>query len=394
MRIFFSGFASKRLLVSVFLLFLAGMVFGEKITVTPPSFTGDIPGIGIDAINQAAKDAFDELAIGLNATLDYLPDNFNNLAMGFANTSVFSSDGASQRGYKGFNTFSFTTGLVFALQAPPLSFFDKITGAFNNGEEGIGPDFIKDIVNIPFGIDGKLAAQLGINTSKFLLKGLYLGFKFSVLDSGWVIPSDFFYFKTMSVGINVNYQLISQKRLLAGLLIWRGLNLGTGFIWQNTSLDISPTLPEDFENVPIPMPIPGLEYINMPVKAAIHLGFETNTYIVPIEAITSIRLAWFLNLALGAGVDVALGSSKIDAYGSFNVDKDKVNNDLRSTGVEMDEAPSLKLSLGGKSGPGFFNPKAMFAVGFNFGPVIIDIPVTYYLMSNGYSLGISFGLTF
>jgi hypothetical protein len=59
----------------------------------------------------------------------------------------------------------------------------------------------------------------------------------------------------------------------------------------------------------------------------------------------------------------------------------------------MDVAPSLTYSLGGKSSPSFFNIKAMFAVGFNFGPVIIDIPVTYYLLSNGWSLGLTFGVT-
>jgi hypothetical protein len=390
MRIFIVSLASKRLLVSVFLLFLAGMAFGEKITVTPPTFSGNNPEIYIDAINQAAKEAFGDLQNSLN---DFLPDNFNNLAGGFANASVFSSDGASQRGYEGYNAFSFTFGFMGALKLPELKYINTITNAINSNEGEIGTDLLKDIVNIPFGLDLQVInAQLGINTSKFLLKGLYLGFKFSKFDTDWIkgLPFSDFSFKTMSMGVNASYQLISQKRLLGGLLVWRGLNLGTGFIWQNTSLDITPALPIDDE---ILIPIKELELeIGMPINGLLHMGFETNTYIVPIKAMTSLRLAWFLNLTLGVGVDIAFGSSNIDISGSINVDRNKVTG--LPEGVYMDTEPKLELSLGGGSRPSIINLKIMGAVGFNFGPVIIDIPVTYYFMDNGYSLGITMGLTF
>jgi len=49
--------------------------------------------------------------------------------------------------------------------------------------------------------------------------------------------------------------------------------------------------------------------------------------------------------------------------------------------------------LAGKSNPNIINVKGLFAAGFNFGPVIIDIPVTYYFLSNGWSLGLTFGVT-
>ena len=394
MRIFFSGFASKRLLVFLFLLFLAGMVFAGPFTITSPTFKSDIPGVDIGILNSAAENAFNSLQNTINGSL---PDNFSNFARGFANASVFSSDGASQRGYEGYNSFSFTTGLTLAFQVPQLT---KIMNVMNNGGEGIEPDFIKNIVNIPFGIDGKLTAQLGINTSKFLLKDFYLGFKFSMFNTGWAIPSDFFYFETMSVGINASYQLISQKRLLADLLVWRGLNLETGFTWQKTTSRLStPALSEiddvigELRNIPvtIPLPAPIGDYdINMQIDGSLHLNFDTYTYIIPIEAMTSLRVLGFLNVALGAGCDIAFGLSSIKAYGSLFVS----NNPDLPVGITMDKKPSLTLDLPGTSSPAFFNPKIMGAMGFNFGPVIIDIPVTYYFVDNGYSLGITLGLTF
>jgi hypothetical protein len=392
MRIFFAGLAGKRLLLPVFFLFLTGMVFGAPTKFTPPKFTSDNPGINIDEINNAAINAFIDLQ---NLVEDFLPDNFNNLARGFANASVFSSDGASQRGYGGYKAFSFTFGFVSATQLPQFDILKDFMDTRNSDEGEITSDLFKKIANIPFGLDLQiLNAKFGINTS-FLLKNLYLGFKFSKFDSNWMnnIPISGFSLKAMSIGVNVNYQLITQKRLPTGLLLWRGLNIGTGFIWQNTNLNITPTLPEDMENVLIPIPAIG-EEISIPVNGVIHLGFETNNYIVPIEAMTSIRLVWFLNLALGAGVDISFGSTNIDASGSLNVDKDELNYDLQPKGLTMVEAPSIDVNRGGKSGPSSFNPKIMGAVGFNLGPLIIDIPVTYYFLNNGYSFGITFGLTF
>jgi len=392
MRISISGLTGKRLLVFVFLLFLTGIAFGaDHFTVTPPTFIGSDPD-EVQKLNDEADKAFKELKDSLNETFSFLPYNLDKLAGGFANASVFSSDGASQRGYEGFNAFSFTVGLMLATQLPELNYFKKITDTIKNDEGEIGSDFLKDIVNIPFGFDFQMpVAQLGINTSKFLLEGLYFGFKFSKFDTDWingVIPLSGFSFRTMSIGFNVSYQLISKKRLLAGLLVWRGINLGTGFIWQNTSLNITTSLKIDDVKIPVQVS----EEINMPVNGVIRLNFETNNYIVPIEAMTSIRLIGFLNMAFGAGVDIAFGSSNINTSGSLDVVGKPSNLPL---GVDdMKDPPILKFNpLAGKSNPNIINVKGLFAAGFNFGPVIIDIPVTYYFLSNGWSLGLTFGVT-
>jgi len=389
MVISISGLTGKRFLVSLFFLFLAGMVFGYDMDIVPPKFKSDIPGIDL---NNEVKNYFKNFRKDLKNELDnFLPESVDKLAGGFANASIFTSDAASQRGYEGYNAFSITVGPMIAFQFPQDSIKDILSIFYNEGVT----ELVKYILDIPFGFDVQISAQFGINTSKFLLEGLYLGFKFIKFDTNWIkdMPSEFS-FSTMSIGVNASYQLIRQKRLLAGLLVWRGLNLGTGFIWQNTSLGLTTALPipEELATVKIPT-IPAIGDINMPLNPNFHLDFETKTYIVPMEAMTSIRLAGFFNLALGAGVDVAFGGSSINISGSFNVDEDKIDQQLRPLGITMEEAPKLELRLGGMSRPSIFNVKIMGAVGFNFGPVLIDIPVTYYLFSNGYSIGLTFGVT-
>jgi hypothetical protein len=407
MRVFFTGLAGKRLLLPVFLLFLTGMVFAvPPLELKLPVFIGDSHIVG--QINQAMENFFIDYKNEIDTKLGYLPENVNNLARGFANASVFSSDGASQRGYEGYKAFAFTFGFMDALQLPKLSLFSDITDAIGSDEE-IESEFIKDFMNIPFGFDFQmLNAQLGINTSKFLLKDLYLGFKLSMFDTNWInaIAMNFpgLSFRTMSLGINASYQLITQKRLPMGLLVWRGLNLGVGFIYQKTSLELKSDsilgdlIGEGLKNISVPVSLPTIEdyYIDMQVDGSLRMDFDTKVYIIPVNAVTSLRLFGFLNVALGAGCDIGVGRSDIKVDAFLTVDKNRVNNRLvlDDISVEMLEAPSLTFNLPGKSGPSSFNPKIMGAVGFNFGPIVIDIPLTYYFKNNGYSFGVTFGLTF
>jgi hypothetical protein len=385
MRTTIIGFVNKKLLLSILLLSLTGMAFAVDLTVIKPHFTGT----DSDLLNERSDEFFGEFEDTMRAALDFLPGSFPKLAGAFANASVFSSDGASQRGYEGYNAFSFTVGFMSALQFPS-TLLDKIMDAVNDSEDEMDLDFIKDNMDIGLGVDFQiLNAQFGINTSKFLLDRLYLGFKFSKFDTNWIDAMSLsgFSFKTMSVGFNASYQLIKQKRLPAGIFVWRGLNLGTGFIWQNTSLGLKTSIPIDDDLLSISIE-DTIENININLDNVFRFDIETNTYIIPIEAMTSVRLLWFLNLALGAGVDIAFGSSSIKASGSFDVKDYKL-----PAGVEMTRAPSLSFGLGGKSAPSIFNLKLMGAVGFNVGPVIIDIPVTYYPLSDGYSLGVTVGVT-
>jgi len=392
----------KRLLFPMFLLFLAGMVFAadDILVVTKPEFSSSDPEtqVIIDNLRDQIDASFSEFMDPIKAKLDILPRDANSLARAFANATVFSSDGASQRAYEGFKAFSFTVGLMGALQVPRkiTTFFYEVADTINSDDvDGEDKEFevLRVLMNDGLGFDVQfLNAQLGINTSKFLLDGLYLGLKFSMVDTNWIkaIPLSGFSYKTMSFGVNASYQLIRQKRFPGGIFVWRGLNLGAGFTWQESNFELAKSnfLPKDwlrFQFTPEGIP----EEITMQFKDTFHLGLNTTTYIIPIEVMTSLRLLWFLNMAVGAGVDIAFGGSTIDAHGSV----DLASAPRLPDNVNMDREPRMTFALDGKSAPRTLNAKAMGAVGFNFGPVIVDVPVTYYFSDNGYSFGLTFGFT-
>jgi len=48
--------------------------------------------------------------------------------------------------------------------------------------------------------------------------------------------------------------------------------------------------------------------------------------------------------------------------------------------------------MGGSGSPTTFNPKVMSGFGLSMGPVIIDVPFTYYLLDHGYNLGVTLGI--
>jgi hypothetical protein len=253
--------------------------------------------------------------------------------------------------------------------------------------------------DLGLGLNPKIiTGQFSINTSKFLLNNLYLGLRFGYmkLDS---LPYNIeeyiggFSYNDISLGLMVNYQLIRQISLPTGFLMWRWLTLGTGFIYQKTNIGTKFLFPSIEKDIgPITIPILGLGSINPKLKIdpSLSLDFDISTYTIPLEGYTSFRLLWFLNLAVGAGVDFGFGKSdmNIGMIGAVNL------TDIEIPGIDIGTPTPGKLSVSadGDMPPGLFNPKLMAGLGFNLGPVIIDIPVTWYFMNNGYSVGVTLGI--
>jgi hypothetical protein len=115
------------------------------------------------------------------------------------------------------------------------------------------------------------------------------------------------------------------------------------------------------------------------------LGFTINTFTIPLEASTSVRLLWVLNLSLGVGADLAFGESTLELGASGNV----TLND--PTGKLNTNDGYLTSSGGGSMSPSFIHPKVTAGFGLTFGPVVLDIPVTFYIAEKGYSVGVSVG---
>jgi hypothetical protein len=322
-----------------------------------------------------------ELGTTFNNALNQIRDQIKDIdskpekvIRGFGNASVYASTGATLRNYAGYKLFGVALGPMFGAQLP-YSIFDIL------GNPDIGSDVmkkLKDENDMAAGINAGLNLQFGLNMS-FLVKNLYLGLKAGYFPGNAFLP-DNMKFTTFSIGATVSYQFLPRRQLLpANLLLWRGVSFNSGVIYQGTNMGIE---------MPLDKVTEGSSNFDLTIDPKVALNIDVHTVTIPLEAVTSIRLLWFLNLAVGLGVDVGFGSSNIEGSATAEIKATSSNTQIR-----QDQAGSLSLSAGGKEGPSLFNPKLLLGLGLSIGPVLIDFPITFYL-DNGYSIGVTLGVNF
>jgi len=390
-------------------LFLTGTVcaFALEINGTAPTFSlsdkGDvpsIPGISIDidpgdyieqTLNDIVREAFDTALAGINKEIGNIDAKPEQFIQSWGNASVFASHGATQRAYGGYKNFSITLGPMVGLQLPdsPFNIVDELKDLpqnLNDGQDtrlGVNPQVIN--------------ARFGINTSKFLLDKLYLGLHVGFIKlNGGDFDLDGFTFETFSIGGTVNYQLVPQKTFANGMLLWRGVNIGSGLIYSGTKIGGAMNLGKQDVALGDMSNNSSNNDINVTGTLAIDpklvLDMKIDTFTVPLEVVTAVKLFWFLNIPIGVGVDFGFGKSdiKLGVTGNLTTNDMKIDvlgEDIKTKG----ETPgNVSVMAGGDVPPSVANLKLMTGVGFNIGPVIIDVPVTFYL-GNGYSVGVTLG---
>jgi len=353
------------------------------------AFALDIKGVlptvsgGGNPSENDIQTAFDKI-LGDLSQIDGKPEK---LITAFGSSQVFASSGAAtQRGYGDYKVFCFTLSPVsLGLQLPIGPF--EIIPQLNDPQKLLDKqlDQLMSDKDIKLGLSPQaINARIGINASKFLVKNLYLG-----LHVGYIPNSLFAQFgledpsisiDILSLGATANYQLIPSKKIAGGLLLWRGVNVGAGFIYSGTKIGLSTSYPGELPDVAIgTTPGPSLA-ISDPT---ISLDMKIDTYTIPIEVTTGVKLLWFLNIPLGIGMDIGFGTSDV---------KLGVRGDLNLKGVTGTTTPGwISATAGGVMSPTAFNLKAMTGVGINLGPVIVDVPITWYFQDNGLSVGLSIG---
>ena len=380
----------KKLLALVFMLTLTGMtrLFAIDIMLNPPQITGDNKTL-VEQVQNRVNVLFAQQRARFQSEVQGINDNPQSMIGAFATSSIFSSAGASLRTYQGYDAFAVTLGAMGGLQTPgnPFSWAFGFEGELNSVL-----DIFDRTGDIRAGVNPQLLnAQIGINTSKFLQEGLYFGLKAGFFNLNLPLPlEDYdFSFRTWSIGGLINYQVIPQIRFPGGVVVWRGLNIGTGLIYQGTNLTLGLPLFTNGGNVSFPISIPTVGSIIGEIRnAKFEMGFNVNTFTVPLEAVTSIRLLGFLNASIGGGLDFGFGSAGLggDIDASINV------TIPYGLGLRQERPGSFTVSMGGKNSPALINPKIIGSFGFSAGPaIILDIPITYYFLNNGYNIGISFG---
>jgi hypothetical protein len=338
--------------------------------------TGTAPETGIPSLDTAIggvfRDALDEIRDQIGG-IDTKPEK---LIKSFADASVFASQGATQRGYGEPKLFAFTLGPMVGVKVG--TDLGEIAGLIDTFADDLQKEG-----DLGLGLNVQaISGQFTLNTSRFLLDGLDLGVRFGVMKLDDISG---FGFETLSFGVVGSYQILKEKTLVPVLLKWRGVSLGTGIIYQHTKLKYSMELD--------PISGAGFDFIDGSYSGTIaiypKLGFDmtTDTVTIPLEATTAVQLLSFLNIHLGVGADLAFGKNDLGLGLSGDVS-------LESTGLPfVATTGSLGVSGGGDMAPSFFNFKLMTGLGFKFGPVVLDIPVTLYLGDGtGANVGVTIGV--
>jgi len=369
----------KKLFFLLLVLAMAVSAFAElKVTGKAPTVTGP----GSDLLNQQTKAAFEEIIAELNNQFTY--NNPKKFVQGMGNSSVYASHGATTRGYGGYKLFSATIGTTVGLQLPRslntiMNDLDDIANSFEKDGDiklGLSPNFFNANVGLNMGIFKFLPNHLGFLKRDNLYVGLQIGY--------FKLPSGIFdniSYKSFTLGTTVNYQIIPTVSL-GSLITWRGLNLGTGFIYSSSSFGISGlSLGE-----PIEKPVAG--GVSLVADAPeVYLNADVTTFTIPLEAVTAIKLLIF-NIPFGVGADIAFGRTSL----SGGISSDIKYKGLPSTYKE--ENGELAVSGGVSNSPSIFNFKIMTGLGINAGPVVFDFPITIYPANNGYAMGLTVGAVY
>jgi hypothetical protein len=350
----------RSLIAAALLLFTVKSSYAIKLS-------GRAPHTSNSDLNNILDDVFENRL--LNEANDELTkfDDQPKLAKGFANANVYAAQAATQQGFQDYSIFAVTTGFMLGVQLPSRDpdYYDDLG------------DKIEEEGDLYGGVGTGLAIiNLGINAG-FIYPGLYLSAKFGTMS----YEEDELTTKSTLFGIGVNYSWIRTKSIAAGLIKWRGVSFGTGFIYNKNKSTIEielDTLDESFDE----SGYTGTLYLDPSVE----LGVESKTYTIPFDVTTSARVLWLFNFNLGLGVDLSFGSSDIILESSG-----KVWGEF--AGFETTEDGWFKIDAGTRDKkPSLVHARITTGVGLNIFPVKVDVPVILYPFEDAFAIGLTAGI--
>ena len=391
----------KRIIICVFItLAVTVSGFSDQIKVkgTAPTFKTNDPTAQpyIDDFNRELASAFDEMLDGLNGMIeDTVPSGFlnsNDILGGFGNASIFATHGATMRAYGEYESLSISIGGIMGLQVPENT-MDLINGKID-AEQFFSSN------KLSFGINPQaFNLHVGFNPSSLITvlpENLYFGLRIGFFglpklefDMGEGLSSSLD-FNTFTIGVTANYQLVPSVNL--GLIIWRGVNIGSGLIFQTTKLGLSMPLDRMEESIGVGDGSigGGLDNLTLVLDPTVTLNMNINTVTIPVEIVTAVKLI-FLNIPFGLGFDIGFGQSDLSLGLKSGVSIDGG----KGSALQQDKSGSLSVGISNKAPPQFFNLKLITGFGLAFGEqFVIDFPFTYYFTSSGFNLGMTIGLRF
>ena len=383
----------------------------------------DIDGYESD-INSRIRGQVDAVADEANGELSGL-GNLDPLANAFADSGVYASNVATLRSYTDYRSFYLAAGTDVGVQFPKV---DLSGGGETDPVALLGEEFASG--NAGVGVAWQTwALALGLNLD-FLVDGLYASAKYGSIDvQGLETETGTVDVQSSSIGAFVNYQIIGGFWPRSPIR-FRGVSIGAGAIRHTSSVGLDIPL-GDFvdDGFKTDLPTGGQSdggilpdeidaalstkgtgaydenYVNADslgtvfLEPTARLGISNQAFTVPIEVATALRLLWFFDFSLGAGVDLTFGGNSEVVLGG--------QGDAAISGYIDGESKYLTTNGGSlvleKTGDGkaaFINPRITFGTAINLGPLKIDFPFAWYIpvggaaefKGNGLSAGMNIGL--
>jgi len=386
------------------------------------SFTDDassLPGVSqsdLDGwetqVNGTIQDQLNTAVDAANEELAALP-NVGALAVPFANAGLYAaSNVATQRSYPDYRSFYFALGTNGAAFTPDAATLEKLGGedplaAFSaSADEGVA------------GLGSQIWSLSGGISLDFIADGLYLGGKFGGLELPGMALADGITADVESgnFGGLLSYRLIGNL-FPRGPIRFRGISINTGAIVhrslyrlnldfesftggeggfeQDITEDLFPsdlvTALQNGDSGDYPDDgVLGKASAGLPQSAT--MTIENSGLVVPIELATALRILYFFDFSLGAGIDLNFGDP---TSATFSAD----DSTAEVTGY-LNDSQYLQVNNGaiglGESAEGaaeFVNPRITAGAAINIGPIKLDFPVALYIPMEEESeqLGVSAG---
>lgn len=312
-----------------------------------------------------------------------------DLTRGFANAGATAAHLGTQRSFIDYRRFAFVVGTGASISAPGITPDELENAASNIEEEG----------DIYFGTAIQpISASLGINLSRWV-DGLRANVKVGYANIAAGTISDEIGFESISIGVGASYQVLQSRSLPLGIIRWRGLSVASGFNFQRntTEIEIAATGEDGFEAGDVitfgdlGFTTQNLDDAGIAATADDPFGtltvapsllalIESRTYSIPLEVNTGIRFLYLIDVNVGAGIDLSMGSSEVSVGAKTDVDF-KASPEAEQY---IDFAPGqANLGIKTTNDPQFVRPRVTAGVGVNLGPIKLDVPLMYYFDADG-----------
>lgn len=228
------------------------------------------------------------------------------------------------------------------------------------------------------GLATQANGMVGLSLAKFAvpkigpvdLKKLTLFVNFLGLSIDQIKP---YTMKTSAFGLHAQYRVIEAKSFGFGTLNWMGLDLGTGVDFSSNTIGMSQSFP-------------GITSGNLTWNPTGTMSLTSNSFSIPVEVSTGIRLLYILTLFGGVGADFQYSVARINASMTGAIDAN-----VSGTGT-VNNVGTATLNFNESKNGNIVGVRTFIGTAVNIVPLKNTNVVSVFAMANIGTAGYGFNL--